>query len=430
MPKAPREMGSSHSFGRSYCGPARLDAGIPSASTSVSERRWTLGGLHNAGAAKACRAGGDGLAIWWGPPSASRHSLRVGPSSRGGGPCRETHGAQGSRGASGLQRSHTLGRPAARGRGSPGAVGRRARATSPNVSPPPGLYAPDGASGSGNLESPRVWGRPMVRAPDAGRGAQSQGIAAAPSGQSPTATADGRDRRHCRPYGQKDPPAAAAQRGKRVRSDCTATVPLGAGSRGGLTRGEHQACAQARGLQAKSIPGGIGEEERGPRHLPFGRAYQTSDGSVDALESWGAAWDETEQGAMARLQIHMAHGPESRGRRTPFWHRMGAFCAAMGQPRQRLSYPPSQSQYTPMERGWGILEWPWNGTKWVDMEPRVAWAKRMTWKGMPPMVALSRKGYQKGGALSKRAMRVVEDRLERPPELPQWDILIHPVSLP
>jgi hypothetical protein len=102
----------------------------------------------------------------------------------------------------------------------------------------------------------------------------------------------------------------------------------------------------------------------------------------------------------------------------------------MGQPRQRLSYPPSQSQYTPMARGWGILEWPWHGTKWGDMEPRVAWAKRMTWKGMPPMVALSRKGYQKGGALSKRAMRVVEDRLERPPELPQWDILIHPVSLP
>jgi hypothetical protein len=64
------------------------------------------------------------------------------------------------------------------------------------------------------------------------------------------------------------------------------------------------------------------------------------------------------------------------------------------------------------------------------METRVEWAKRMTWKGMPPMVALSRKVYQKGVARSKRAMRVVEDRLERHPELAQWDILIHPVSIP
>jgi hypothetical protein len=92
--------------------------------------------------------------------------------------------------------------------------------------------------------------------------------------------------------------------------------------------------------------------------------------------------------------------------------------------------PPAHSQYNPMERCWGILAWPWNGTKGVDMEPRVEWAKRMTGQGRHPLVALSRQGYQKGVALSKRAMRVVEDRLERHPELPQWDILIHPVSLP
>jgi Rhodopirellula transposase DDE domain len=66
----------------------------------------------------------------------------------------------------------------------------------------------------------------------------------------------------------------------------------------------------------------------------------------------------------------------------------------------------------------------------VDVETMVEWAKSMTWKGIHPIVELSRKGYQKGVALSKRAMRVVEDRLERHPELPQWDILIHPVSTP
>jgi hypothetical protein len=64
----------------------------------------------------------------------------------------------------------------------------------------------------------------------------------------------------------------------------------------------------------------------------------------------------------------------------------------------------------------------------VDVETMVEWAKSMTWKGMHPMVALSRKVYQKGVALSKQAMRAVENRLTRHPELPNWDILIQPVS--
>jgi len=71
----------------------------------------------------------------------------------------------------------------------------------------------------------------------------------------------------------------------------------------------------------------------------------------------------------------------------------------------------------------------WNGTKLVDVETMVAWAQSMTWKGMPPIVALSRKVYQKGGTLSQRAMRAVEARLERHPELPYWDMLIRPASL-
>ena len=56
------------------------------------------------------------------------------------------------------------------------------------------------------------------------------------------------------------------------------------------------------------------------------------------------------------------------------------------------------------------------------------WAKTMTWKGIHPIVELSRKVYQKGVALSKRAMQAVEARLTRHPKLPQWDIMIYPVS--
>ena len=53
-------------------------------------------------------------------------------------------------------------------------------------------------------------------------------------------------------------------------------------------------------------------------------------------------------------------------------------------------------------------------------------AKRRTWKGLKPVVELSRKVYAKGVTLGKTAMQAVEARLERNPLLPKWDILIHP----
>ncbi len=210
--------------------------------------------------------------------------------------------------------------------------------------------------------------------------------------------------------------------------DCKATVLIGEVSRGGLTRGDNQTCDHDLGLHEKYIPCGIVEEDRGQLHITFGSSSKTSDFLVDVLEAWWAALDEAEQVAMARLQIKMDNGPESSGKRTQFLQRMVAFCDAIGKPIQLRYYPPYHSKYNPIERCWGILELHWNGTKLVDMETMVEWAKTMTWKGMHPIVELSRKLYQKGVALSKRAMQAVEARLARHPELPQWDILIHPVS--
>ena len=107
---------------------------------------------------------------------------------------------------------------------------------------------------------------------------------------------------------------------------------------------------------------------------------------------------------------------------------MVALCDAIGKPIQLLYYPPYHSKYNPIERCWGILELHWNGTKLVDIETMVEWARSMTWKGMHPIVELSRKIYQKGVTLSKKAMRAVEARLERISELPNSDILLRPAS--
>ena len=176
------------------------------------------------------------------------------------------------------------------------------------------------------------------------------------------------------------------------------------------------------------MPCGIVEEDGGQRHMTCGSSYKTSDFIVDTLKATWKTLDEHEKATTSLLQIKMDNGSESSGVRTRFLHRMVEFCDEIHTPIQLLYYPPYQSKYNPIERCWGILELHWNGTKLIAVETMLEWAKSMTWKGLHPIVELSRKVYQKGISLSKRAMRAVEKRLERHPELPKWDILIRPAS--
>ena len=90
-----------------------------------------------------------------------------------------------------------------------------------------------------------------------------------------------------------------------------------------------------------------------------------------------------------------------------------------------LYYPPYHSKYNPIERCWGILELKWNGTKLIDAETMLEWAKRMTWK-RPSDRRTQPQSLPKGIALGKAAMQAVEKRLERHPALPKYDILINP----
>ncbi|MCM8614240.1 MAG: hypothetical protein NFW15_19225, partial [Candidatus Accumulibacter sp.] len=89
---------------------------------------------------------------------------------------------------------------------------------------------------------------------------------------------------------------------------------------------------------------------------------------------------------------------------------------------------PYHSKYNPVERCWGILERHWNGAKLTDTQTMLEWAKSMTWKGVHPVVQLSRTAYEKGVTVATDAMQAVESRLERNPLLPKWDILIRPAS--
>jgi hypothetical protein len=105
-----------------------------------------------------------------------------------------------------------------------------------------------------------------------------------------------------------------------------------------------------------------------------------------------------------------------------------AWVDRIGKPLHLLYFPPYHSKYNPIERCWGILEQHWNGAQLIDVQAMLGWAQSMTWKGKSPIIHLNSSVYQKGIALTKQAMTVIEARLERNPLLPRWDILIRPAS--
>jgi len=213
---------------------------------------------------------------------------------------------------------------------------------------------------------------------------------------------------------------------KRWSIDCKATVKIGDFSRGGVTRGDNRASDHDLGCEEKYIPCGIVDEESAELTITFGSSYKTSDFIVDTIEAKWNAMDAPEKAETSLIQIKMDNGPESSGRRTQFLSRMVELSESIHRPIQLLYYPPYHSKYHPIERCWGILELKWNGTKLIDAETMLGWAKKMTWKGLHPVVNLSRKVYEKGISLSKAAMAVVEARLKRHPKLPKYDILINP----
>jgi Rhodopirellula transposase DDE domain len=205
-------------------------------------------------------------------------------------------------------------------------------------------------------------------------------------------------------------------------------VKIGDFSRGGRTRGDNLANAHDMGCKEKYTPCGIVDEDSGELYINFGSSYKTSDFIVDTIESKWNAMDEQEKMDTNLIQIKMDNGPESGGRRTQFLNRMVHLADIINKPIQLLYYPPYHSKYNPIERCWGILELKWNGAKLIDAETMLGWANRMTWKGLHPVVELSRKVYNKGISLGQAAMQAVEARLKRDPDLPKYDILINPVS--
>lgn len=165
----------------------------------------------------------------------------------------------------------------------------------------------------------------------------------------------------------------------RLSMDCKATVNIGDYSRGGKTRGDNQAADHDMGCKEKYIPFGIVDEDSAQLHIILGSSAKTSDFIVDGLYSWWDGLAPEKRNDVSRLQIKADNGPESSGQRTQFLKRMVEFADYTGKLIHLLYYPPYHSKYNPVERCWGILEKHWNGTKLVDVDTVIGWAKSMTW---------------------------------------------------
>jgi len=122
-------------------------------------------------------------------------------------------------------------------------------------------------------------------------------------------------------------------------------VKIGEYSRGGLTRGDHQASDHDMGCKEKYVPCGIVDEDSAELTITFGSSSKTSDFIVDALTAKWEAMPEQEKADTRLMQLKMDNGPESSGRRTQFLSRMVQLADAIHKPIQLLYYPPYHSKY-------------------------------------------------------------------------------------
>jgi len=202
---------------------------------------------------------------------------------------------------------------------------------------------------------------------------------------------------------------------------------LGELSRRGRSRGKEAVKAQDKDLDIKEklVPFGILEVQSGESTIVFGTSRETSDFLVDGLEMW---WQERKDAHknIRELVVNLDNGPALASNRTQFIKRITEFADRFGLEIHLVYYPPYHSKYNPVERLWGILENHWNGTLLVDRATTIAWAKTMTWKGIFPIVKVLDKVFDTGVKVAKQTFQAYQDRLERNPLLPKWDVLIKP----
>ena len=208
-----------------------------------------------------------------------------------------------------------------------------------------------------------------------------------------------------------------------LSSDAKATVKVGELSRGGVSRVPVKALDHDFSPDAKVTPFGIFLPVQDELYITMATSKVTSDFIVDTYDQW---WVEHRSRfpKVDTLVLLQDNGPENHSRRTQFMSRMVDF-VQKNQVNVRLAYyPPYHSKYNPIERCWGVLENHWNGALLDSISATVEYAKTMTWKGVSPVVRLATEAYELGVKLTKNAMRAIEAKMKRLPNLEPWFVEI------
>lgn len=213
----------------------------------------------------------------------------------------------------------------------------------------------------------------------------------------------------------------------RISMDTKATVHVGDYSRGGQSRGLEPVKAWDHDMRPKEklVPGGILEPVTGKAFIFYTDSNKTSDFMVDGLLLW---WNENKQHfpAVTNLVVNLDNGPECSGRRSQFLLRMIELADTTQLSIRLAYYPPYHSKYNAIERYWAGLEKSWNGyllNSTITVLNRTA---NFAWKGLRATVNLMDAIYEKGVKLCGKEKIALEQRLQRSPKLPWYDIIIHP----
>jgi hypothetical protein len=205
--------------------------------------------------------------------------------------------------------------------------------------------------------------------------------------------------------------------------DAKVAVNVGEFDRGGKTRVTTIAEDHHFNPECKITPYGIFLPQYNELSLFFVSSKLTADCIVDLLEDW---WRESKNRfpQIRRLVINQDNGPENNSRRTQFMKRIVDFAHNCRLDVQLAYYPPYHSKYNPVERTFGWLEQHWNGSLLDSVETVIKFAQSLTFKGKQPAVKLVETIYQTGVTLTKKAMKEIEKKIKRRPNLPKWFVEI------
>lgn len=215
----------------------------------------------------------------------------------------------------------------------------------------------------------------------------------------------------------------------RLSLDAKTAVKVGGYSRKGKSRVRTK--ADGHDYRAKEIltPYGLLLPRYDDLWLYLTTSRVTSDFMVDVLDGWWLLHQERFP-LVKTLVINQDNGPENKSRRTQFLKRMVQFARERRLLVRLAYYPPYHGKYNPIEHCWGVLENHWNGDLLDSREAVLGFAQSMTWNGKHPTVKVLTDVYPKGVRLPKKEMLLVEEEVNRLPDLDDWFVDIPGHELP